>query len=99
MDYNSPEFKKLVKNLQAKLKDNPRPQKQKVNFDITKQIGPLDTPTGYPEEKPEKEKVQRNPQKPKDGILNKIGSSIKKYITFKKFVREQHLKENYRNTK
>jgi hypothetical protein len=41
------------------------------------QIGPLNTPTGYPE--PE---IETKPEPKPKTVLNKIGSSIKKYIPF-----------------
>lgn len=89
MDYNSPKFKKKVKNLQGKDLKTSRPQQpeKKVDYDITKLIGPYNTSTGYPEE----QKVKTQPEKPKEGILNKIGSSIKKYIPLKKFMKEQYV--------
>jgi hypothetical protein len=91
MEYNSPKFKKKVKSLQGK--DLKTVQAEpKVEYTSTKQIGPYNTPTGFPEEQADKE-AQPQLEKPKNGILNKIGSSIKKYIPLKKFMEENYLQE------
>ena len=91
MDYNSPKFKKKVKSLQGK--DLKTVQAEpKVEYTPTKQIGPYNTPTGFPEEQADKE-AQPQIEKPKDGILNKIGSSMKKYIPLKKLMKEKYLRE------
>ena len=92
MEYNSPKFIKKVKSLQGK--DLKTVQAEpKVEYTPTKQIGPYNTPTGFPEEQADKE-AQPELEKPKDGILNKIGSSIKKYIPFKKFMKENYCYTN-----
>ena len=88
MEYNSPKFKKKVKSLQKKDLKIVQPE-PKVEYDPTKQIGSYNTPTGFPEEQADKE-AQPQLEKPKDGILNKIGSSMKKYIPLKKFMKENY---------
>ena len=79
MEYNSPKFKKKVKSLQKKDLKIVQPE-PKVEYDPTKQIGSYNTPTGFPEEQADKE-AQPELEKPKDGILNKIGSSITSTIS------------------
>jgi hypothetical protein len=88
MNFNDPETKRKVKNLANRsLKSKPSwlfpPENTERNFDPKSQIGPLNTPTGYPE--PE---IETKPEPKPKTILNKIGSSIKKYIPLKKFMKE-----------
>ena len=95
MNFNNPKIKKQVKILQqkeTKIQNN-------SSREETSAIGPYNTPSGFPETDkeqtisgfPEKIINQINAKKASENtLLNKIGSSIKKYIPFKKFMKENY---------
>jgi len=100
MNFNDPKIKKQVKNLQhnsSKNKQNLSGEKKISQETLT--IGPYNTQSGFPETDKEKttsgfpEKIinQINAKKDSENtLLNKIGSSIKKYIPFNKFMKENY---------
>jgi hypothetical protein len=104
MNFNDPKIKKQVKNLQQKeikkqIKNDSSKNKKNSSTEKAFAIGPYNTPSGFPETDkeqttsgfPEKIINQINAKKTSENtLLNKIGSSIKKYIPFKKFMKENY---------